>query len=264
MARWAIFILCWTAVAAGATRVLVTVLDGKPGQPVAGLTAGDFDVTDGIAPKRVEGVEALAGPLDILFLVDTSMVGALVQPAAESIIGQLRAKERMALVTFDNSANWIQDFTSSRDSLRAAMAKARYENDPRLLDGLYAALDGGFPVGGFRRVLVLLTTGIEGASRAEEKDIVRMARNKSVSIYPVFLHGSSRGMFEKISGKTGGAAFSLRDLKRTAGDKAAERVFQAIRAPYVLTLSGDLALSEKLTVTVRGREKAMTSTLPLD
>ena len=145
-----------------ATRVLVTVVEQKSGRPVTDLKAGDFTVLDDRAPRSVEAAEFASHPVDVMLLLDTSLVGPAVQPVAQNLIGQLREKEQMAVVAFDSSATLIQDFTSSRDLLARAIAGVKFGNAPRVVDALYAAIDGGFQGSSFRRVILLLTTGLLG------------------------------------------------------------------------------------------------------
>ena len=156
-----------------ATKLLVTVIEQKSGKPVTGLKAADFTVLDDRTPRSVEAVEFSAGLMDVMLLLDTSLVGGAVQPLAVNLIDQLQPKEQMAIVSFDSSADLIQDFTSSRELLRRAVAGVKYGNSPCLLDALYAAIDGGFQGSSFRRVVLLLTTGIEGPSRVSEREVVR-------------------------------------------------------------------------------------------
>ena len=170
----------------------------------------------------------------------------------------------MAIVSFHSSADLIQDFTSSRELLRQSIAGVKYGNTPRVLDALYAAIDGGFQNSIFRRVILLLTTGAEGNSRVSERDVVRLARRNGVSIYPVYMIGYERSMFERLARQTGGACFNARDMSRSASGPPGPRIFEVMRSHYTLTLSGNLALGENLKVEVAGRGRLQVSALPLD
>lgn len=168
------------------TKLLVTVVERKSGKPVTGLTLQHFTVEDRGSPRRVESVEFSTGLMDVMLLLDTSLLGAIVQPVARDLIAQLEPEEQMAIVSFHSSADLIQDFTSSRKLLHRAIASVEYGNSPRLLNALYAAIDGGFQSSTFRRVIVLLTTGVEGPSRVSLRQVLRLARRNGVSIYPVY------------------------------------------------------------------------------
>src|SRR4051794_21069156 len=104
-----------------ATRVIVTVVDPKSGQPVTDLKARDFSLVDDKRPLKVEDAEFEQSTIDVMLLLDTSLMGQMVQPMAEGLIGQLQAKEQMAVVAYHSSADLIQDFTSSRQTLSRAI-----------------------------------------------------------------------------------------------------------------------------------------------
>lgn len=247
-----------------ATKLLVTVIERKSGDPVTGLTAEDFSVLDDRIPRRVESVEVSAGLMDVMLLLDTSLLGAVVQPVADNLIAQLRPKEQMAIVSFHSAADLIQDFTSSQELLRRAVASVKYGNSPRLLNALYAAINGGFQASSFRRVIILLTTGVEGPSRVSEREVLRLARRNGVSIYPVYVLGPERSMFERLARETGGASFNLRDMKRASDAPPGPRIFEVMRSHYTLTLEGNLSLGDKVKIEVKRPEKLLVSGLPLE
>ena len=265
MLRWLLALAILAAPARSATKLLVTVVEQKSGQPVTGLAAADFSVLDEGAPRTVEAAEySAAGLMDVMLLLDTSLAGGLVQPLAGNLIAQLQPKEQMAVVSFHSSADLIQDFTSSRELLRRAVAGVKYGNAPRVLDALYAAIDGGFQSSAVRRVALLATAGLEGPSRVSEREVVRLARRNGVSIYPVYVVGAERSMLENLARQTGGASFNLRDMRKTLDGPPGARIFEVMRSYYTLTLGGNLSLGEKLRVDVARPVKLQVSALPLE
>jgi VWFA-related protein len=247
-----------------ATKLLVTVIEQKSGRPVTDLKAGDFTVLDDRTPRRVEAAEFSQGVMDVMLLLDTSLLGETVQPVANNLIEQLQPKEQMAVVSFHSSADLVQDFTSSRELLRRSIGGIKYGNSPKVLDALYAAIDGGFQGSSFRRVLVLLTTGVEGYSRVSEREIVRLARRNGVSIYPVYMVGYEKSMFESLARQTGGASFSLRDMRKSLDGPPGPRIFEVMRSHYTLTLTGNLSLGDKLKIEVARPGKLLISALALE
>jgi VWFA-related protein len=251
------------AVSQAATRVLVTVVEQKTGAPVMGLEAKDFAVFDDKTPRQVESVEFTRATLDIMLLLDTSLAGGMVQPLAENFVSQLAPKEQMAVVGVHSSADLLQDFTSSRELILRAISQVKYGNQPKLVDALYAAIDE-FQNSPFRRVILLLTAGVEGYSRMRDRDAIRLARRNQVSIYPVYMVGSEKSMFETLARETGGASFNLRDMKKAGIAQPGARVFEVLRAHYTLSVGGNLGLGEKLRVEVRRPEKLQVSAMPIE
>ncbi|MBI3683835.1 MAG: VWA domain-containing protein [Acidobacteria bacterium] len=247
-----------------ATRLLVTVIEPRSGKPVENLTSRDFSVLDDKTARSVESAEFSRKPVDVMLLVDTSLVGGMVQPVASSLIGELKDKEQMAVVSFDSSAEMIQDFTSSRPLLSEALDKVKYGNTPKVLDALFAAMDGGFEHATFRRIILLVTTGLEGYSSVSDREVIRLARKGGVSIYPVFASGYGRSLFENLARQTGGASFSLRDLGKTGSGSPAVRIFEVVRGHYTVSVAGNLGLGERLKVEVKRPDKLFVSALPLD
>jgi Mg-chelatase subunit ChlD len=188
----------------------------------------------------------------------------MVQPVAEDLIAQLQPKEQMAVVSFHSSADLIQDFTSSQDLLRRAVRQVMYGNTPHVLDALYATVDGGFQSSTFRRVILLATAGLEGSSRVLESEVVHLARRNGVSIFVVYVVGYEKSMFEMLARQTGGASFSLKDMRKTSVEPPGPRIFDVLRAHYTLTLAGNRSLGEKTKVEIKRPKKPFASVLPLE
>jgi len=119
------------------------------------------------------------------------------------------------------------------------------------LDQRSVAIETAFPAGRYRRVVILLTAGVEGPSRAGPSDVILAAIRKGIAIYPLYLHGSGQWIFRNIAKDSGGAMFWLRETKDPAG------IYDSIRAPYLVTLGGGA-----VAIKAKGREKSFVSTLP--
>ncbi|MBZ5581502.1 MAG: VWA domain-containing protein [Acidobacteriia bacterium] len=261
-----LYALCLLAApgAWAATKVLVTVVEPRTGVALTGLRAEDFTVLDDKTPRPVEAADFTRDTLDIMLLLDASLVGPMVQPLAESFVAQLEPKEQMAVVAYASSADLIQDFTSSRQLILRAISQVKFGNQPHVLDALFAAIDGGFQNSPFRRVILLLTSGYEGYSKTRDREVVRLAHRNQVSIYPAYMAGSERFMLETLARETGGASFNLPQMRKADKAEPAKRVFEALRAHYTLTVSGNLGLSEKLKVEVKSAPKAQVSAMALE
>lgn len=249
-------------------RLSVTVFDEKTAEPEKGLTPTNFEVRDGSTDLKVEAVEYKGDELlDVLLLVDASMIGEVVRPLAGPVIEGLAADEQMALISYDQSATLRQDFTSSKEFLHKALADLRYGNNPRILDALYAALDGAFENSTGRRVALVLTAGAEGESRTSLPEILQLARRRNASIFVAFAEGYDSGLFEKLAAGAGGAWFHAKKLDLQPKELA-ERIYSVIRGRYELTVSGVFTLGDRLEVEVVGlpksKKKVVATALPVE
>ena len=264
MRSWFLLVACAALPLGAENRLSVTVVEAKTGRPALDLTAGDFTLYEDKLARKVTSAEFSKEPIDVMFLLDTSLVGEAVKPVAEELIAQLKSKEQMAIVSFHSSADLIQDFTSSRQLLERAINSVSYGNTPRVVDGVYAAIDTGMKNATYRKVVVLLTTGYEGDSQMTERDLEQLARKKGVSIYPVYATGRERGLFERLARRTGGACFNLRDMRKDGSTAIGARIFDVVRGHYTLTVPGNLALGEKLRIEIARPGKWFASALPLE
>ena len=259
-----LLLLLWVPSLEAQLKLSVTVIEPKTGKIVSGLQPSDFTLTEDKTPRRILGAESVTETLDIMMLLDTGLLGEAVRPIAADLIGQILAKEQMAIVAFHSSADLVQDFTSSKDLLLRALGQVKYGNSPKVLDALYAAIDGGFQNSTFRRVVLLLTAGVEGYSAVSDKQVVRLARRNGVSIYPVYVMGYEKSLLDGLARQTGGASFNLREMRKNLDKNTGARVFEALRSHYVLTVAGNLPLSEKAKLEANRPGKLFVSTLPVE
>ncbi len=250
---------------AGRSLLLVTVINKRSLKPLTGLQPADFIVRAGGRDYPVLSALEVREPIDVLLVIDASMVGEMTASLAPQLVTQLAEKEQMAIIAYDTSADLIQDFTSTSDRLRAALAQIRFGNNPRLLDALYAAISEGFRGATYRRVLLLLTSGAIGPNRVSPAEVIRLARQHSVSIYCLYTFGSSSRDLEQLSTATGGVAINLRNLSKRTPDPA-RHIFEILRHHYRIEIPPLSLLAEDVTVTLRrpDRKDYLCSVLPLD
>ncbi len=245
-------------------KVVVTVSNPKTGKVIRDLKSSDFEVTDGGSQVPVLNVEKQEGLIDYVLLLDNSLIGGAVRPLATDLVEQLKSEEQMSVISFASSASIAQDFTSNKQLLLHSIQQLKYEDSPRVFDSLYAAIDGGFRGSSFRRVILLLTAGVEGPSRTSDREVIRLAYQNKVSIYPIFVAGYGKGLLEQLARRTAGASFYLKDLQKSGSRTIAQDVMETSRFSYLLTLRGNLPLSEKAKISVPGKQKLLVSFLPLE
>lgn len=256
-----------TVSAVAQTRILMSAVEAKSGRPVRDLQASEIVITDEKTTRAVTELSTPKETVDVMLLLDTGLAGPLVQQLAYDLIDQLAEPEAMAVVSYDDSAQLIQDFTSSRPLLKQSISKVRYGNQPRGLDALVAAIGDGFDHATYRRVILLLTAGYESRSSTSERDVVKIAQKNGVSIFPIYMSGHMHSMYESLARQTGGATFNLMSMAKDAtqsSHKPAPLIFEAARNPYVATIRGNGNLSERMKIEARRPEKIFLSALPVE
>ena len=132
-------------------NVLATVRD-KHGQIVNTLNKDDFILQENGHPEVIRYFSRESDiPLTLGLLVDTSLSQRRVleqeRSASYSFLDRvLRVKDAAFVVHFDHEAELLQDLTSSRDKLQAALEKLKTPEEPTLARaGGHGGSGGGWP-----------------------------------------------------------------------------------------------------------------------
>ncbi len=150
------------------------VVTDSYGRFVTGLNKESFTVREDGKPQKVEVFSATEAPFSVVLLIDTSRstvrkLGAI-QKAAETFIKQLQPRDRVMVMTFDDRINVISDFTGDVSTLRKAIKAARTGYSTRLYDAInYAITEQLAKVQG-RKAIVVLTDGVDTASKQASYD----------------------------------------------------------------------------------------------
>ena len=251
--------LC-VSVASGTSRAqearLVVSVANQFGFPVSDLTAQDFTVTVDKAARPVTAARYQKDTLaDIVLLLDTSEVGAPlraeIQHVAALLINRLGEKDQMAIIGYAISADLVQEFTNSKTLLKRAVAGLKYGNRPALLDAMYAALNGAFEQAAGRRILVVISSGLDWRNKVDRREVIASARRNQVSVFAISFAGD--GDLEKIAEQTAGHFYRGRELKQI--QQLAENLASAFRGHYELALPGPPPETGRLKVEVTRGEK---------
>lgn len=169
--------------------VRVDLLVVRGGQPVAGLTADDFEVVDNGVPQDVERVSFEEAPIDVLLVFDNSRSVAgprllhLVE-AGQAFLGGLGSGDRAGLLTFSQQMRLEAEITGNLPSLQRALDGLTAAGSTALLDAVYAA--AMVPGRGEARQLILLfSDGIDNTSWLTTADVVKVVRESDAVIYSV-------------------------------------------------------------------------------
>ena len=219
-------------------------------QYFGGLTQSDFAVFEDGVRQDVRFFEAASLPFDLIVLMDTSgsmgdKIG-LAEDAALGFFDTLRPGDRGAVVAFNQHAQVLSPLTEDRAALHDAIVGVQVSGRTALNDALYIALkEFGQKARSRqairRQAIAVLSDGMDNASLIGSDDVLRLARETGVNVYPVRLQSSSD--IEEQTQLTGQAQFytesdfDMRSLARETGglsffpmpDRLRE-IYQAIAA----------------------------------
>ena len=197
-------------------EVYATVTDPH-GDPVAGLTAADFEVTEDGANQHISAFAAGEFPLAVAIGLDRSfsMAGsgnrlAVAKSAARTFIGALRPDDQVMVVAIGGDTDVVAPLSSDRAAAVAAIDRLDAWGTTPLYDATLSAIDAIQSVRG-RRALLLLSDGTDRYSETGAADLVDRARRRDVLVYPIALGSVRPPVFAELAAATGGRSFFARD-----------------------------------------------------
>lgn len=266
---------------------LVTVplfVTDHSGQRVPGLTADDFGAqVDGhnLKPQYfAAGTERVA----LCFALDTSGSARETirqqSEAALALFSRFGPQSRVEVWHFGARPLLVADFTTSAESARPGFNLAAIADErTAIFDAAAAAVRSferrdGDPAE--RRILILISDGLDTASRIKAQVVINEAQQRAVSIYvihlPLFaprdgrlqLRPAAKG-FRSLAEATGGRYFIVGDVKAALNPRASvdlSPIFKAIeedlRGQYVLGFYPEEASRDnrfhRLTISLSSRQ----------
>ena len=189
-----------TLVVEGSNLVNVNVIvTDRYGRLVTGLSQSNFQVREDGALQKVDKFFAQQDAFSVVLLIDTSRSTARklgsIQKAAENFIKQLQPRDRVMVITFDDRLNIITDFTGDASALKKAVKAARTGYSTRLYDAInYAITEKLKPISG-RRAIVVLTDGVDTASKQASYDSsLDLIASSNIITYAIQYETRNEGM----------------------------------------------------------------------
>jgi VWFA-related protein len=171
---------------ARSVRVPVSVLD-KEGQPVLGLHGADFTVAEDGRRQEVTFFSGERRPLRIALALDvsTSMSNKMreVSAALQHFIDLLEPADEILVLTFSSDLHIEQDFTSDRALLERVFSRLQPASGTALFDAAEEAIRRVAPGPAESKAVVLVTDGVDTASRASFAELRELARRSEVPVF---------------------------------------------------------------------------------
>jgi Ca-activated chloride channel family protein len=221
----------------------------KKGQAVTGLSDQDLQlkdqdqVTTGVYFSR--GADRVA----LMFALDQSgslrQVISQQQEAALALFSRFGERSSVAILRFSDTASLVAPFTKDLSAARAAFKFVAAPNEQTAIFDAAAkavkAFDSLPPVRAERRIIVLISDGLDTRSRTSADSVIDAALDQRVSFYVIHLplfeprdghlavRRPSKG-FRDLAEKTGGKYFLVGDVKTALSPAPPDLapIFQAI------------------------------------
>jgi Ca-activated chloride channel family protein len=239
--------------------LLPASVEDKQGRIVTGLTARDFALTDERVPQQIKYFSVENDePVSIAFVLDVS--GSMrqrgkIEAAKEAVryfVDNLRPQDRFALICFaDDQVSWVTKFTSDRERFVERLMVQEGYGQTALNDAVAAIpkLVDESTTG--RKAIVLITDGVDNASKLTVEQAIVTARKVEVPIFTVGFStlpwedrkkakdlGFNMAILQLFADETGGALFVVQDPDELK--EAVARISTDLRHQYLIGYSPGL------------------------
>lgn len=171
---------------------LVTVpliANDSNGTYITDLRQEEFSILEDNVPQQIAFFGKVAAPFHVVLMLDTSSSTQdklrEIQTAAFTFVQQLQDADRVKVISFDDKVNDLNEFTSDREILRAAIYKTKAGQGTKVYDAVELALNTIRKIRG-RKAIVIFTDGMDWHSDdATYEGTLRGLDEEGVVFYPI-------------------------------------------------------------------------------
>ena len=204
--------------------VAAVVRDSR-GRLVTDLKAGDFELFDDGQKRRLTNVWSEPSPASVAILMDASgsmsTKMARARETANALVAGLKpGADEVALFSFDTTLKEVRPFSTTFTATEGAWDATRAYGATSLWDAI-AATSQKISDRQRRRALVVITDGVDSASRMKPSDVSAIASSLDVPVYVLLItfgaeeddarEAPIRGPMADLAVWTGGDALAVRD-----------------------------------------------------
>jgi Ca-activated chloride channel family protein len=176
------------------------VVRDRTGKPMNNLRQDDFRIFEDGVEQRIQFFSRDSLPLAVAIVVDRSgsvapLMGQ-VQSAAFQALQLLKSGDQVALFSFANRVELLEELTSDRQRVANRIGRITAGGGTAIVDGVAEALrylDTVAP--DKRRAVILISDNVEGNSNTRVDDAVAFALESEAVIYSVKVGGANGGIF---------------------------------------------------------------------
>jgi Ca-activated chloride channel family protein len=166
------------------------VVSEAGGRYVTDLRESDFSIFENGEPREVDFFAAVDEPFNVALMLDTS--GSTrekldrIKEAALAFVDQLRPRDRVAVVAFEDEVNVLVPLTNDRDQIRRAIGRLQTGEYTQVYEAIHTVAEGIFEDVGGRKAAILFSDGVDTASAiATFEDSLDEISDRQVIVYPI-------------------------------------------------------------------------------
>lgn len=219
---------------AGIEVVELDVSVTRGGQPIAGLTARDFALTDNGVAQQIDSVTRDELPLSVLLALDTSksVAGERLRhliDAGDGLLRALRRDDRAALLTFSHTIDLTVPMTNDVGLVSQRLHAIQPTGSTALRDAVQIAIDLR-PRDRSRALLLVFTDGEDTSSWLTSEAVLDSARRAAIVVHVVRVE--SDAFLDQLADVTGGRAWSATSDRQLR--ELFTRALEEMRARYLI------------------------------
>lgn len=156
---------------------------------ISDLRKEEFRISEDGVAHEIAFFGKVAQPFHVILMLDTSASTKdnlrKIQNAAFVFVQQLQPSDRVKIISFDDEVRDLNEFTSDRETLKAAINSARSGNGTKVYDAFELALNTVRRIQG-RKAIVLFSDGMDWHSdNATFDGTLRNLDEEGVIVYPI-------------------------------------------------------------------------------
>jgi len=175
----------------------VSSLDGKP---ITGLERKDFQILEDDVPQDLLNFAREETPLNVVFLMDIShstfMELGAIKKAIRAFVLELQPQDRVAIVTFNNEARLVLDWSNDLVRLDRALDRVVPKGSTVWFDALYVTYNELLPSVGGKKVIVSVTDGCDTSSLVSFHEILEKVTTSDTQLFVVSKVAGIKDYFE--------------------------------------------------------------------
>ena len=194
----------------------VSVLD-RDGRFISGLQEKDFQIFENGVQQKIDYFASVEQPFTVVLLIDVSPSTQYrieeIQDAAIAFVNQLRANDKVVVVSFDERVHVLSPVTNNRNVLRNAIRQASFGDGTSLYEAVDYTIRQQLRLIQGRKAVVLFTDGVDTTSqRASYQSTVRDVEEVDALFYPI-----RYDTFSDMGGGGGGSNYPYPRNRRRGG-----------------------------------------------